>query len=41
MKKSLLLLFALIMCGQMYAEHFKFMGIPIDGTIQEFEKNAD
>lgn len=40
MKKILLLLFACIMAATAMAQsqHLKFMGIPIDGTINQFEQ---
>lgn len=38
MKRLLILVIAMAMCGAMYAEHLKFMKIPIDGTLPEFEK---
>lgn len=38
--KKLMMLLAVVMamCANAYAEHFKFMGIPIDGTLPQFEK---
>ena len=39
MKKGILLTFILMLALSVYAqdEHFKFLGIPLDGSIEEFE----
>ena len=36
MKKILMILFAMLMTVNVYSQHMKFMGVPIDGNINSF-----